>query len=224
MAPQIYDLETIKQKVTVDLPARVEALVVDSDEGLVTANEVWKGTRTAEDFVNDLTKDSIQTTKVAYESAKGLRDGLLSHIKKAREIIEGKIRTYRAMLAKKAKDEEDRIRAEAKAEEDARRVKVLEETPLFDEAPKITTPAPTPFIRPAAPLPKMEGMSFPKTWKYNLLRPELLPKELTLTIPDEKKIGNLVRALKTSKNQADDIEKLRSWGIEAYEHEDFRRT
>jgi hypothetical protein len=219
-----YDLETIKQKVTVDLPAKVEALVVDSDDGLVTANEIWKGTRTAADFITDLTKDSIKTTKAAYDAARDLRDGLLAHVKKAQEIIEGKIRAYRAMLAQKAREEEDRIKAEAKAKEDAERVKVLEDTPLFDEVPRVTTPAPTPFIRPASPLPKMEGTSFPKTWKYNLVNPSLLPDELTVRVPNELMIGTMVRALKTSKNQAGDIEQLKSWGIEAYEHESMRRN
>jgi hypothetical protein len=222
---QIYDLETLKRKATVDLPARVEALVVASDDDLAQANEIWKGTRTLEDWINKFCDPGIKSAKETVKVLQDQRGGLLGPIGIARGILERKMRDYRAAIAAKAKAEEDRLLAEASKKADEARIKALEDTPLFDATPKVTAPLPVapPWV-PKPVLPKMDGTTEVKTWKYTIEDEGKLPANLTRTVPDEEKIEGIVKALKTSPRQAEDKARLKAWGIYAYESSTFRRT
>jgi len=222
---QTYDLETLKKKATVDLPAKVESLVVATDEDLALANEIWKGTRTLEDWINEFCDPGIRSAKETVKVLQEQKGSLLGPIGIARGILERKMRDYRAALAAAAKAEEDRIAAEARKVAEEARLKAIEDTPLFDATPKVTAPLPVapPWV-PKPAMPKMDGTTEVKTWKYDIENEGKLPPHLLRTIPFEEKISELVKALKTSTRQAEDIARLEAWGIHPFESSSFRRT
>jgi hypothetical protein len=56
--------------------------------------------------------------------------------------------------------------------------------------------------------PKVEGISGRQVWKFRIINPALIPREYL--IPDERKIGQIVRAMKGE---------TRIPGVEAYAEE-----
>lgn len=90
----------------------------------------------------------------------------------------------------KARKERERLEREARKAEEAGR---LERAEVLRDRAEVTVAAPPPPVAP-----RVSGLSERTTWKYEIVDAAKLPREYL--IPDEKRIGAVVRALKGDTN------------------------
>lgn len=117
------------------------------------------------------------------------------------EILKPSISKFMAEQERKRKEEEDKQRAQARKEEEDRRLesaRKLEESgdkEMADAVLDIPIPV-APVVIPRAEAPV--GVQLRDAWRYEVVDANLVPREY-LTI-DDKKIGGVVRALKSETN------------------------
>lgn len=98
----------------------------------------------------------------------------------------------RKRLEREAEDRRLAEASEAEARGDAETAAKLLDAPL---EPVFVAPAAPAFVPPPMPEPaKVEGVSFREAWNFAIENAAALPREYTM--PDEKKIGGVVRAMK----------------------------
>lgn len=113
----------------------------------------------------------------------------------------------RAMIAYQQEQEQIRRQQEAKARElaDKERAKLEEQARKLEAKGKpeqaeakreAAAVIPTPVV--ATETPKVAGISVKESWDYEIVDANLIPREYVM--PDEKKIGAIVRALKSAAN------------------------
>lgn len=135
--------------------------------------------------------------------------------RRPREILDGVVRTldgklsaYRAEQERLRREEEARLRRLADEENKKRlaaaekQAEKLEAKGLTDAAEAVRDTAqasviPPPVLAPAEP-PKVQGLGSRKIWKFRIVKAELIPREYL--VPDDTKIGGVVRALKDKTN------------------------
>ena len=108
------------------------------------------------------------------------------------------ISSYNAEQERIRKAEEDRLRKIAEDEEKERRLNeavAAEQSGNKEEAEAIIeAPIQVPPVVVQKTVPKVHGVSFTKLWKFRITNAALIPNEYK--IPDETKIGGVVRATK----------------------------
>lgn len=149
--------------------------------------------------------------KAAAEAQKALTQPL-EHEKKGiiaffRERITSKLDDYERSLKRMIvgyQQEQERIRREQQriAEEQARkererlakRAAAAEAKGQAEKAEQLQEQAQTVVAPVAPPPPKVSGISSREVWRFEVVDPEAIPR--TYLVPDDKKIGQVVRALK----------------------------
>ena len=116
----------------------------------------------------------------------------------AEGIIKPRIAAWNAEQERIRREEEARLREQARKEEEERRLQeaILAEQNGQTEAAEEIMAAPVqppPVVVPKT-VPKVSGVSMVKQWKFRVVNPALIPREYM--VPDETKIGGVVRALK----------------------------
>lgn len=127
----------------------------------------------------------------------------------AESYIKPLIAGYLAEQEKIRLAEEARLREIARKEEEERQLQaaLAAEAEGQNEEAEAIISAPVqaaPIVVPKT-VPKVPGVNMRKEWKFRIINPALIPREYL--IPDEKKIGQIVRALK---------EQTKIPGIEVY--------
>jgi hypothetical protein len=189
-------------------------LIVKDDSGYVIALEALKVVKKKIKFVEnwfDGTKDNPGPVKKAHEAWKALtskRKEELDPINNIFNSIKKSASDYQVEKERLAKIEQEKEEARLQKIEDDRKLEeaeALQEQGKTEQAENIIS-EPT-FIAPP-PLkkaPKVYGVSTTDTWKFMIENPSIIPREYL--IPDEKKIGQIVRAMKSSTN----IEGVKVW-------------
>lgn len=138
------------------------------------------------DEVDTITGPVVKAALNAHRAAVAQRDGLKAHAIEAERILKKAIGVYEAEQRRKAeaaRRETERLQWEAEA---AARAKAAE-THMPVEAVVVFTP-------PPPPIPKAVGVAFTDVWKFEVTDPLAVPNEYKVV--DEKRIGQVVRALK----------------------------
>lgn len=112
------------------------------------------------------------------------------------------IAAYNAEQERIRQEEEARLREIARKDEEDRKLAealAAEQSGNHEEAEAIiNTPVqPPPVVVPKA-VPKVAGISMTKTWKFRITDEKKIPRQYLMV--DEKKIGDVVRALKDQTN------------------------
>lgn len=148
-------------------------------------------------------KDGIAPIKSktysAYKEVLALETRLTEPYERAeREIVKPAMGRFQMDLDRKRREEEDRLRQEARNREEEARLAEASRLEKEGEREMADAVLDAPVIVPAIVLPdttKQEGISYRETWRFRVINPDLVPREF-LTL-DEKKIGGVVRALKS---------------------------
>lgn len=193
--------------------------VVDNDQ-LDTVTRIAKEAKT---LVKTLANKRLELTRPLDAAKKSLMDFEKSETKSLNALIEkldGMATTYAREQARKAEEERlrieaaERARAEAelaarqKAEEEAAKAAAansafgLEGTPVAPVAP---TPPPPPVLTPVPTVQKAHSSSasFTEVWKYEIIDPNAVPRELCS--PDDAKIRACLAARKAEGYKTDQV-------------------
>lgn len=184
-----------------DLAANARAFVITGNEKLQAAGEMLRGIKRLRAEVDAAFDPIIKRAHETHREAISQKKQAEGPLVDAESIIKGKICAYQAEEARKAAEEQARLRREAeRLAEEAKLALALEleaagETEAaevaLDAAPMIIVPV------PAAP-PKVAGVSTREAWGYNITDAAKIPREYL--IPDLSKIGAVVRAMKGQTN------------------------
>lgn len=120
----------------------------------------------------------------------------------AERAIRGALAAYDSEQDRIKREEERRLQEAARKEEEERRLQeAVELEQSGDKAQAEAVIAAPVYVAPvvlAKETPKVEGVSFRETWRFEIVDETKIPREYLTA--DEKKIGGVVRALKGAAN------------------------
>jgi hypothetical protein len=211
-------------------PAQAAALSVFDAQSYLNAGDFLAGIKELRREVEVHHQPIINAAHGAHRAAVDAKRRLDSPLAQAEAIISQKRTVYRQEETGRRLEEERRLQAEAKrqAEEEAR--KQTEEAQIqaaieaedngdavaareILSAPVVAGPVLVPVVVLQKQVPKTAGLSIRTNWKFRISSLENLPDEYW--IPDEIKIGQVVRAMK---------DQTRIPGVEVYSEESEGRT
>lgn len=194
--------ETIKEGQKYSVRAREYALAIKDDRSYKEAAEFYLVIKGFRKQVEEAFGGIVTKAHAAWKAATALRSRADDPLDEAEKIIKSSMGVWDAEQKRKRRLEEDRIRMEqtAKAEEERKKQAVfaakqgdIEKSQAIMEAP------PAPVAPVVLPTPeKIKGVQFRENWKFRIVNAKLIPQDYQ--IPDEVKIGKLVRALKNETN------------------------
>ena len=205
--PECREVET--QALTI--PEQARTVNVTDIETYKSAGEFWKSIKALRSKVADTFDPLIKNAHDLHKSILAKKQTVDKPLEEAEKTVKRAMEAYDREQERLRREEEERLREIARKEEEERRLKeaiALEESGHKEiaeavmEAPVTVAPVVLPKVTP-----KMEGGPIFRTvWKFRIVNPNIIPREYL--IPDQVKIGGVVRALKNQANIP---------GIEAYE-------
>lgn len=224
VAVDLRDAEAIAET-ALTLPDRARELVVDSHEAFTAAGAFLVEIRARRVAIAEAFKPSITAAHEAHKKILALCKQADQPAEQAEREIKAKLSAYqleqdrlRREAEERARRERERQEAEARAEherqqrearEAAERRQLAEAEAAMDGGDLaraeqlLETPVATPLVAPPAPIvpepvaapeaPKAAGVSIRTRWAYRIV--EELRIDRRYLMADEKKIGQLVRAL-----------------------------
>lgn len=189
---------------------RANALAVASGEEFRIASEELRGIKTYRKRVDDTFGPLVKSAHEAHKQLLATKATFDGPAAQAETIIKRKMGDWELAERKRAAEEERRLREEARKVEEERRLAEAEalEAQGQDEQAEavIAAPAPAPVVVVRPDIPKVQGVSVRKSWKFRIVNAALIPRQYL--IPDEKRIGEHARSMKETASIA---------GVEFYE-------
>lgn len=171
-----------------------KGIVINSDQELNAAGEAVKVVKEMQKNV----KDFFEPIKSkAYATWKQVGDQMKIYLKPledAERLIKQKMGSYYQEQEKQRKAEEARLQEEARKKAEEEQLKLAEET---GDDSILDQPVIAPQVHIEKPA-KQEGISYMDLWQFTIKDPKLIPNEYM--IPNEKLIGQIVRANKGNTN------------------------
>jgi hypothetical protein len=192
--PEITDLQASSG----DMLGQAAMLTVRDDESFSHGGEMLLEIKRRAKIVDERFAEPVSLAHKAHKALTALRDSVLSPFKQAENTIKGKLGIYQMEVERKRQQEAERLRKEAEAKAEADRLAKAEkqmdsgdlagcqktlEAPIAPVAVKLETPEP----------PKVAGVSFREVWKYEVVDPNIIPREYLIV--DESKLRRVVGAL-----------------------------
>jgi len=164
----------------------IETMEIDSNDAMEGAAEWLRKNKETQKFVKEFFEEDRKRTYDAYQAVTKEIKRFTDILTKAEKTVKRKMADYQM--------EQERIRRE---KEEQRR---KEEEAKQIEAEKKGKPAPPPAVTeaPVEEEEKLEGVSFVEVWTYTIEETDKIPREYM--IPDEKKIRDVVKAMKGDAN------------------------
>lgn len=202
---------SIVEEKALTITDQAKAVKVTDAETYTVAGTLWKA-------IGDMIKEVEATFSPICDSAHkawkitvAKRDGFLDPLKEARASVKAMMAKYDAQqeairlaeqrrleeIARKEAEERALMDAIA-AEEDAKRNGATKEEAQQEAAAIIDVPV---YVAPVVipkEVPKVAGLSFRTIWKFQITDAGKIPAQYM--VPDEVKIGQVVRALKQAAN------------------------
>jgi transcriptional regulator of heat shock response len=216
LTPEAEEVST--QALTI--PEKANAITITSAEDYIKAGEFWKAIKELRDKVAKTFDPIIKKAHEAHKEAVAKKKEVDAPLEGAQKTVKGIMEIYdreqerirqaeqRRLEEIARREEEERRLAEAIAAEEAMKAQGMTKEEAAKEATAIIEePVSVAPVVVAKAVPKMQGGPVYRTiWKYRIKDVNKIPRDYM--IPDEVKIGQLVRALKKQTNIP---------GIEVYE-------
>lgn len=209
-ALKLVETEEVETK-ALSIVDQAKAVKVTDSETYTAAGMLWKSIGDMIKEVKDTFDPICDAAHKAHKAAVEKRSKFLDPLTTAQKTVKSLMSAYDLEQEKIRKAEEDRLRAIALKEEEDRRLAeaiLAEQSGQTEEAEAILeTPVQAPPVVVQKTTPKLAGGPVYRTiWKFRIKNPALIPREYL--VPDEVKIGGVVRALKNQTHIP---------GVEAYE-------
>lgn len=198
--PQTQDLQVSGT----GMVGQANALVIKDDASFMAGGQMLLEIKQRAKNVEERFEDSVSAAHKAHRALTALRDSVLSPFRNAEMTIKAKIGAYQSQVEQARRIEADRVRKELEAQAEKERLAKAEkqmdngdlngckqtlEAPAMPIAVHVEIPEP----------PKLNGVSFREDWKYEVVDPNLIPREYLMV--DESKLRKVVKALgKTAAN------------------------
>lgn len=202
-------LDTAEKKLGEEVSAvelQAESVVIATDEDYSMAGEATSNVKRMQKKVEEYWEPMRVSTKKAYDDILAHKKEMLDPLKKAEQILKGKMNSYLLEQERKRKEQEEAMRKLAEAEADRKLQEAIDASNAGDdaaaefamaEAEVYDTAAATSMI--AKQTPKAEGVSTSKTWKITSIDSKKVPVEFSgmeLRPVDEKLVLQLIKASK----------------------------
>lgn len=203
----LNDIAVLEKKATIDAPAAVKALVVDSDEAATRMTEIIQGinvvlakidaffdppARAAYEAWKDL-KAKEKALRAAPEAAKEEgRRKIAAWLRKKEEDRLAAVEEEKKKTADKKRKDDEALAAAQKAESEGRPEEAAE---IIERATAAVPPPQFPVPEKIEP-PKVEGASTRKEWYAVVEDLEVLPKQYLIVKADEAKLNAVAQATK----------------------------
>jgi hypothetical protein len=176
--------------------------VIDS-QTYVAAGEWWTRIKLLREKVDETFSPLIKSAWTTHKLILGKKNEIDAPLEASQRRIKGLMEEYDRDQQAKARKEEQRIAEEArKAQEERVLEAAVQAEKSGDKALAqtiIETPVHTPAVVIPRDVPKLEGGPvFREVWQFEIERADLIPR--AYLIPDEIKIGKVVRAMKDQAN------------------------
>jgi hypothetical protein len=193
--------KVIEEK-TNDLVIQAKNLVVSNQDQYNNASDFLKTIKALQKEVVETFADAKKKAHEAHKAITAAETKHLNPLKIAESVSKKAITDY-------VQEEQRKARIAAQAEQE--RLRKIEEEKRIAEAEKaekegkieeaeeiISQEVKTVFVQPIQTVEKVEGVSFSENWGFDIVDEKLIPREFLLI--DEKKIRQIVKALKGSTN------------------------
>jgi len=175
--------------------AHMTQLVITNTEEFTQTGEFLQGIKGKQKEVKDYFEPRRAAAEAAKQKVMADINSFKHPLEKAERIVKEKLGDYRAEQDRKRREEEQKRLAELKAQEEERLLNEAEDTGddsfLDDE---IMIPQP----QLETEIPAMRGVSFTTVWRFQITDVNQIPR--SYMIPDDKKLANVVKALKDQAN------------------------
>jgi len=192
--PDTTEIQTEAQAIT----ARAEAFAIETAAGYAEGGEFLKQLRRVRLQIKDTFDKPINDAYKAHRSMIAARDKHDKPLADAESIVNRRMGAWKtAEDARREAAERAAREAERKAEEERRLAEAveLEEENRPAEAERVlAAPVEVAPIVMRSAVPQVQGISTRKTWKWEIIDPDLIPREYFIL--DEKAIGAIVRTRK----------------------------
>jgi len=184
------------------LIAEAKAIVVTDDDSYVAASEFLKGCKALEKNILDWINPLVKKSHAAWKEAKDRENQMTGPVKNAYLYVSREMGRYVSECEEERRREEAAIRAAELEEAQEQRLKYamhLEESGFANAAEAVLeAPLQIETQKVESWAPKVSDTAARVTWTYRVVDAALIPREYL--IPDEKKIGGVVRAMKEATN------------------------
>ena len=202
-------LDTAEEKLGEEVSAielQAESVVIATDEDYSMAGEATSNVKRMQKKVEEYWEPMRVSTKKAYDEVLAHKKEMLDPLKKAEQILKGKMSGYLLEQERKRKEQEEAMRKLAEAEADRKLQEAIDASNAGDaaaaefamaEAEVYDTAAATSAI--AKQTPKAEGVSTSKAWKITAIDSKQVSVEfcgMELRPVDEKLVMQLIKSSK----------------------------
>lgn len=202
-------LDTAEEKLGKEVSAielQAESVVIATDEDYSQAGEATSNVKRMQKKVEGYWEPMRLSTKKAYDEVLTHKKEMLDPLKKAEQILKGKMSNYLLEKERKRKEQEEAMRKLAEAESDKKLQEAIDASNAGDdaaaefamaEAEVYDTAATTSVITKQEP--KAKGVSTSKTWKITSIDSKQVPIEFSgmeLRPVNESLVMNLIKASK----------------------------
>lgn len=192
--PEIIEVNTL----ALSVPDQAKQIVIASNEDYVRAGELLLVIKEIRKKIENTFKPIKQKMDAAKKEVLDQERAADAPLIEAEGIIKPRIAAWNAEQERIRRAEEDRLREEARKQEEERRLQdaiLAEQSGNKEEAAAIMdTPVQAPVVVVPKAIPKVAGIAMTKQWKFRITDANKIPRQYL--VPDETKIGAVVRALK----------------------------
>jgi len=185
------------------------ALVIQSDMQFHSANDLLKLIKGLQKEIDEYFDPAIKKAHETHKEIINAKKKQSEPLVKAERIIKSKVVSWHEEREKERREEERRRNEELRKKEEERALQEAIET--GDES-ILEEPIPVPEVK-IEDTTKHEGINYSTIWQFRVIDTEKVPEEYKIV--DEKKVGQVVRAMKENTNIP---------GIEAYSEKIVRAT
>lgn len=222
---EITEKPEVKQGLALVTRAREMAVTtaVERDEAAQLGRQIAAADKWFEEFIKPMKQKAAETHKAICAQENAVR----KPFEEAKQFLSRLIGAFDVRVEQQRRAEEARLQEQLRLEAEAEEKKRAEEQAIADAieleaagdtkgaAAVLANPVPQQIYVPPVILPKQTpktvGVSSSQNWKFRITNVDLIPRQYL--VPDEKMIGQIVRASKSKTNIP---------GIEAYPEDGAR--
>lgn len=179
-----------------EVMAAIDSLEIQDQDAMAAAAEWLRKNKETQKFVKEFFEEDRKRTYDAYQAVTKEIKRFTDLLTKSEKSIKRKMADYQIEQERIRREEEEKRR-----KEEEKRLQEEEKKRKAAEKKGKMAPLPSPPVvieAPAQEEEKLEGVSFVEVWTYTIDDTSKIPREYM--IPDEKKIRDVVKAMKGDAN------------------------
>lgn len=196
--PEIIEVNAL----ALSVPEQAKQITIKTMADYTRASDIIMSIKAIRKKITDTFKPIKQKMDAAKQEVLDQEKAADAPLKEAEAWLSPQIIEWNREQERIRKTEEDRLR---KIAEEAEKERLLNEAVAAEQSGNkeeaeaiISAPVQAPPVVVPKAVPKVTGMSIRENWKFRITNEKLLPREFLK--PDEVKIGQVVRAMKSATN------------------------